>query len=571
VPVQCPLPSNSERADGEEMGGASTDKSKEKQWLGKTNFVETRSFWHLYRSFDRMWHFLILALQALIIMASHDLGSVLEVFDAPVLEDVMSIFITSAVLRFVRAILDIAFTWKARRTMGYYQVRKHGLKLLVAVIWIIVLPIYYATSRRKYSCYSTSNNYNNGSLFGEWCFSSYMVAVAFYLMMNAVDMILFSVPAVGHYIETSNLRIFTFLSWWTQPRLYVGRGMQEGQLSLLKYTMFWVLLLLSKFSFSYNFEIMPLIAPTRQIMKVGVMNYDWHELFPKVKSNAGAIGAIWSPIILVYYMDTQIWYSVFCAIFGGVYGILHHLGEIRTLGMLRSRFQALPSAFSVCLIPLPAEFDKSKIKRWFFKKRFLKSSESEKNSGVKFVIVWNEIISSLREEDLISNREADLMKIPLSSELLSGVIRWPVFLLANKFSTAVSIARDFKGKDVKLHKKMKKDDYMIFAVNECYESLKYILEILVVGDLERRIIAGIVDEIQDSISRSSLLEEFKMTELPALHEKCIELVGLLFEGNEEDYIKVVNVIQDIFEIVTSNMMSHGSRIMDLLCSYKQVD
>ncbi|KAM7252656.1 hypothetical protein ACFE04_008165 [Oxalis oulophora] len=29
----------------------------------------------------------------------------------------------------------------------------------------------------------------------------------------------------------------------------------------------------------------------------------------------------------VYFMDTQIWYSVFCAIFGGLYGILHHLGE----------------------------------------------------------------------------------------------------------------------------------------------------------------------------------------------------------------------------------------------------
>lgn len=28
-------------------------------------------------------------------------------------------------------------------------------------------------------------------------------------------------------------------------------------------------------------------------------------------------------------MDTQIWYSVFCTMFGGLYGILHHLGEVR--------------------------------------------------------------------------------------------------------------------------------------------------------------------------------------------------------------------------------------------------
>jgi hypothetical protein len=33
----------------------------------KTNFVEVRTFWHLYRSFDRMWIFFILAFQVAII------------------------------------------------------------------------------------------------------------------------------------------------------------------------------------------------------------------------------------------------------------------------------------------------------------------------------------------------------------------------------------------------------------------------------------------------------------------------------------------------------------------------
>lgn len=39
------------------------DKDGQKNWLGKTNFVEVRSFLQIYRSFDRMWTFLILALQ----------------------------------------------------------------------------------------------------------------------------------------------------------------------------------------------------------------------------------------------------------------------------------------------------------------------------------------------------------------------------------------------------------------------------------------------------------------------------------------------------------------------------
>jgi callose synthase len=50
----------------------------------------------------------------------------------------------------------------------------------------------------------------------------------------------------------------------------------------------------------------------------------------------------------------------------------------------------------------------------------------------------------------------------------------------------LSIAKDFEGKDEVLFRKIKKDKCMYYAVKECYESLKNILEILVVGNLEKR-------------------------------------------------------------------------------------
>ncbi|KAH9779598.1 putative callose synthase 8 [Citrus sinensis] len=475
---------------------AGVEENCEPMWLGKTNFVEIRSFWQIFRSFDRMWSFYILCLQAMIIMACHDLESPLQVFDADVFEDIMSIFITSAILKLIQAIFDIAFTWKARRTMESSRKRKYMFKLFVAVIWTIVLPVLYA--------------------------------ITIYLMSNAIELVLFFVPTIGKYIEISNWRICTMLSWWTQ--------------------------------------IKPLIEPTRLIMKIGVQRYDWHELFPKVKSNAGAIVAVWSPIIVVYFMDTQIWYSVFCTIFGGLYGILHHLGEIRTLGMLRSRFHTLPSAFNVCLIP-PALRNDQKNKRIFFR-RFHKG---KKDDIAKFVLVWNQIVNRFRVEDLISNRELDLMTIPMSKELFSGIVRWPIFLLAHKFVTALSIARDFVGKDKILFRKIRKDKYMYSAVKECYESLKCILEILVVGDLEKRVISNIVNEIEESIGRSNLLDNFKMSELLALQAKCIELVELLVEGNETHHDKVVKVLQDIFELVTNDMMTNGSRVLDSLNSSQLVE
>lgn len=39
------------------------EENHEPKWLGKTNFVEIRSFWQIFRSFDRMWSFFILSLQ----------------------------------------------------------------------------------------------------------------------------------------------------------------------------------------------------------------------------------------------------------------------------------------------------------------------------------------------------------------------------------------------------------------------------------------------------------------------------------------------------------------------------
>ncbi|KAL5707496.1 putative callose synthase 8 [Ranunculus cassubicifolius] len=554
------VPSSTDRRVSNAKSQVIEEKEHVRTWLGKKNFVEIRSFWQLFRSFDRMWIFFILALQAMIIMAWHELDYPFQLFDKVVFEDITSIFITSAALKVIQALLDLAFVWNVRHTMDYYQRVRYILKPVAAATWTIILPVFYADSRRNSRCFVKQS----GSWIGDWCLSSYMVAVAFYMASNAIGMVLFLVPTINKFIETSTWSVCTIFSWWTQPRLYVGRGMQENLLSLLKYTLFWVLLLLSKLSFSYYYEIIPLVQPTKRIMKIGLSAYDWHELFPKVKSNAGAIVAVWAPILLVYFMDTQIWYSVFCAVFGGVYGVFCHLGEIRTMGMLRSKFQSLAYAFNVYLVPHSSKHRPGRNARSIFKQKSDKVPENEKKVVAKFSHVWNQIISSFRSEDLISNREMDLMTIPISLELGSGRVQWPVFLLATKFSTALSMARDFVGKDEKLLKKIRKDNFMYLAVKECYESLKYILEVLIVGELEKRIISEIYSEIETSISNSSLLVDFKMSQLPDLHTKLIELVDLLVENQKPAQEKVVKALQDIFEIVMQDMMIDGSKLSDLL-------
>ncbi|VAI56274.1 unnamed protein product [Triticum turgidum subsp. durum] len=302
------------------------------------------------------------------------------------------------------------------------------IKLSLAVTWAIILPIFYSSSQNYKACSARRPK----NFLGMFCLSKYMVAVAFYLTSNVIGMALFFVPAAPSY---------------------VGRGMHEGQVPLLKYTSFWTVLLSSKFLFSYYFEIKPLVEPTKEIMRVN------------------------SRAMLAQFLLSISWTHKF--------GILYSV------------------PFSVDL------------------------GKSERHDPTKFALVWNQIINSFRSEDLISNREMDLMTMPMSLEYRSGSIRWPLFLVAKKFSTAVDMAANFTGNSAQLFQIIKKDNYMFCAINDFYELTKSIFRFLVIGDVEKRVIAAIFAEIKKSIQNSSLLVDFKMDHLPLLVDKFERLAEIL--------------------------------------------
>lgn len=98
---------------------------------------------------------------------------------------------------------------------------RQRLNLGLAMIWTIILPTCYASSRRKYTCFSMQPD---ASWLEQFCFSPYMVAVLIYMASNAVKMVLFFVPAITKCIEVSNLRLCLLITWWnkvySQPLLY---------------------------------------------------------------------------------------------------------------------------------------------------------------------------------------------------------------------------------------------------------------------------------------------------------------------------------------------------------------
>ncbi|KAM3746808.1 hypothetical protein ACB098_06G229100 [Castanea mollissima] len=508
----------------------------------KTNFVEFRTFLHLYRSFNRMWIFFILSFQAMLIVAWSPSRSLAAFLDADVFGSVLSIFITYAFLTFLQAALDIILTWNAWKSLKFRQILRYLLKFAVAVVWAVLLPIGYSSSLQNL----TGLVKFFGSSDGDWrnrSFYNYLIVL--YLVPNILSVVLFFLPPLRRWIECSNQRIITLFMWWAQPSIFVGRGMPVDMFSMLKYMVFWIMLLISKLAFSFYVEIVPLVGPTKLIMETPINNHQWHELFPNGTHNIGIVIAIWAPIVLVYFLDTQIWFAIFSTLLGAVYGAFHRLGEIRTLMMLRFRFKAVPLAFNNCFLSSSTVDTKRK--------------DSDKSVELKnianFSQVWNEFILSMRMEDLISNRERDLLLVRQTSRDLS-VVQWPPFLLASKIPIALGMAKDFKGKDDdELFKKIRNDGYMHSAIVECYETLRDIIYALMEDESDKMILRKIFSEVENSIEKKMFLKSFSMSALSELSEKLKKFLMLSLSYSENvSEPQIISVLQDIMEIITEDIM-----------------
>ncbi|CAA0839441.1 Callose synthase 5 [Striga hermonthica] len=494
--------------------------------LGKSFFAETRTFWHIFRSFDRLWTFLILSLQIMIIIAWSRV-SVFDLFQRKTLYDLSSIFITSAFLRLLQSILDIILNFPGFLRWKFTTVLRSILKIIVSLAWSIILPVCYLV-QIKSSSFSQIKEVLSFLDRLKGVPPLYIMAVAIYLLPNLLAAILFVFPMLRRWIENSDWHVIRFLLWWSQPRIYVGRGMHESQFSLIRYTLFWVLLLCSKFAFSY--------------FMMNHLLYSGHTnnlIYCAARNNYGAVVALWAPVIMVYFLDLQIWYSVFSTLYGGFIGAFDRLGEIRTLAMLRSRFQSLPAAFNTSLVPS----DKSR-RRGFFHSKNNKVNASRRSEAAKFAQLWNDM---------------DLLLVPYSCDPSLKIIQWPPFLLASKIPIALDMAVQFRSKDADLWKRICADEYMKCAVTECYESFKHVLNALIVRETEKRFIGTIIKEIESNMSKGSLLANFRMKHLPGLFKKFVELVEILKESDPSKKDRVVLLMQDMLEVVTRDMMVNEIR------------
>ncbi|MBA0570078.1 hypothetical protein Golob_003765 [Gossypium lobatum] len=454
--------------------------------------------------------------EAMVIVAWRRSGSVYTVFDEGFLRRLLSIFITSAVLNLFEAVLDVALTFNAWRSFEFNQILRYLLKLIMGAIWVVILPIGYSISVKyptgviKFLKHWTGNMQNQ---------SLYNYLIVLYLIPDLLATVLFVLPLLRKKLELSNWRIVTLVMWWNQ--------------------------------------IFPLVRPTKEILDMHVENYLLYKIVPNVAHKVGALIAIWAPIILVYFMDAQIWYAIFSTLFGGVLGAFRHVGEIRTLGMLRSRFRSVPRAFIERFLPLAHHDSKTKLSD---------NSIEQKNMAI-FSQMWNEFICSMREEDLISNKDQELLLVPCSSSD-DSVIRWPLFLLASKIPAALNIAKDSKRKeDAKLIKLINSDFYMHSAVVECYKTIKCLIDGLLEDEADKKIVLKIYDEVSNSLQQGKFLKEFKMSGMPLLSVKLEKWLKILMADHWDDEIykaQITKALQGIMDTITHDVMINGQKLHFLL-------
>ncbi|KAL5766804.1 hypothetical protein ACOSP7_017421 [Xanthoceras sorbifolium] len=503
---------------------------------GKTSFVEHRSFLHLYHSFHRLWIFLALMFQGLTIIAFNN-GNL----NGKTLRGVLSLGPTYVVMKFFESVLDVFMMYGAYSTTRRLAVSRIFLRFIWFSAASVFITFLYVKGMQE------TGKPNGSSII----FRLYVIVIAIYAGVQLFLSFLMRIPACHRLIDQCDRwPVIRFIKWMRQERHYVGRGMYERSTDFIKYMLFWFVVLGGKFAFAYFLQIKPLAEPTKFIVNTGPVEYSWHDFVSKNNHNALAVASLWAPVIAIYLLDIHVFYTIVSSICGFLLGARDRLGEIRSLEAVQRLFEQFPKAFMDTLhVPLQdraADHVSGQV------------VEKKKVDAARFSPFWNEIIKNLREEDYVTNLEMELLLMPKNSGSLP-LVQWPLFLLASKIILARDIAVETRDSQEELWERISRDDYMKYAVEECYHTLKLILTELLEGE-GRMWVERIYEDIKVNIEKNNIHVGFQLNKLPLVISRITALMGILRETETPELKNgAIKAVQDLFDVVHHDVLSIDMR------------
>ncbi|KAG7022059.1 Callose synthase 9, partial [Cucurbita argyrosperma subsp. argyrosperma] len=447
-------------------------------------------------------------------------------FNMKTLLEVLSLGPTFVVMKFIESVLDILMMYGAYSTSRRLAISRIFLRFLWFSIASASITFLYVKALQE------GSNPNAERVM----FRLYVIVIGIYGGVQLCLSILMCVPAF-HLLTNQCDRwpLVRFIMWMQQERYYVGRGMYEKTTDFIKYMLLWVIILGGKFAFAYFLQIKPLVKPTRLIVNMKDLKYSWHDFVSKNNHSALTVLSLWAPVFAIYIVDLHVFYTVVSAIWSLLIGARDRLGEIRSLESLRMLFEQFPGAFMNTLHATPRD-------------RISNQSSTPVSS----------LLPPCFRNMLDLPWELELLQMPKNKGNLP-LVQWPLFLLASKIFLATDIAVERRDSQDELWERISRDDYMKYAVQECYHAIKLILTELLVGE-GRTWVERVFEDIQASIANNSIQNDFQLNKLPLVITRVTALTGILKEPETPELeIGAVKALQDLYDVVHHDILFGDKR------------
>ncbi|KAL5140393.1 Callose synthase 9 [Glycine soja] len=445
---------------------------------GKTSFVEHRTFFHLYHSFHRLWIFLFMMFQGLTILAFNN-GKL----NAKTLREVLSLGPTFVVMKFFESVLDIFMMYGAYSTTRRSAVSRIFLRFLWFSLASVFITFLYVKALQEES------NINGNSV----VFRLYVIVIGIYAGVQFFISFLMRIPACHRLTnQCDRFPLISFVKWLRQVfissvalvvanfvcSVYCGIMPTDGFAFIERHYV-------GRGMYERSSDFIKYMLFWLVILSAKFAFAYFLQIRPLVDPTRAIIkedniNYSWHDFVS---KNIYVFYTLVSAVYGFLLGARDRLGEV---------------------------------------------VEKNKVDAARFAPFWNEIIRNLREEDYVTNFEMELLLMPKNSGDLP-LVQWPLFLLASKIFLARDIAVESKDTQDEPWDRISRDDYMMYAVQECYYAIKFILtEIL--DDVGRKWVERIYDDINASITKRSIHVDFQLNKLALVITRVTALMvrGMMY-------------------------------------------
>ena len=437
-------------------------------------YVERRSWLHPIRSFWRVHTFLLLCLHVLIAFAFLETRTSGIALDAALAQALIGLPVTHGSLGVIRELLGI----HAMHGMLHTHLAV-TLSLLLRLALKVGFTVVLASSYYDMLLATPFSDIRNMPVHS-W--------ITYSLLPNKT----FCYTALvycGPVLLSTLAQIFPILSTWVRAwrgapkalvdvfeplnRLFVGKGIHTTFANKIPYDFFWVSLLALKLWFSYAFQIAPLVQPTTDIWKLDLADWAGDDVDLGKLPNAIVLVVRWLPLMIMYMIDTQLWFMLWTAMYGTVIGCQLHIGEVPNLPTVRERFLAAAENFNRKVLSSAAPLDSFAEKPYpppafslktqqklaaqmqlagavkdglglaLLASEHPESGEMRNESLRYFAEAWNAILDDMRTGDLLSNHELNLLVFRCwqGGAAFSRCTYLPIFCTAGKLNEVFHRAR----------------------------------------------------------------------------------------------------------------------------------